>query len=1005
MDDINGPANINNTSCTENTQKISDSLNDYTSTLQLSLFPPATQFQNTTRRQRSFKPRHSVQNFLLLWLDSSFDESNNDCVISVAELRRFVNIIKIFRDVNQCVDFLTELQYEKAFMIVSDSLGQFLVPLIHDVPQLNSVYVFCRNESNCEQWEKNWSKVKGFFTQVTHICELLQKAIRECDRNSISISIVSTNDALTKNLDQLDQSFMYTGICKEILLDIKYDEQSINNLATYCRSHYTDNDPELNKINKFEQEYHLNSPIWWYTSEWFLYSMLNRALRTQEVDTIINFGIFMRDLHQHIKKLYSEQFASHTAQVFTVYRGQGMLNMDFEKLLKTKDGLISFNNFLSTSIDPNVSFAFAESNQTDSNMTGVLFVITIDTSISSIPFAAIGNISNYQTEKEILFSMHTIFRIGDIEQIGDNERLWRVKLTLTNDNDKELNALTERIRNELLGSTGWHRMAYLLIQLGEPDKAERIYRVLLDQTSDNDRKGDLYNQLGMIKDSQGDYVEAISSYEKALEIHERKSPKNHFNFAASYNNIAFTYYNMREYSKAISYYEKARRIWQDTLPQNHPNQATSLNNISLLYYALGEFSKAISFSETALKIYQETLPPNHPLLATSYNNIAMVYHKMKDYLKALSFYEQALAVSEKILPPNHPNLGTSYMNIASLYNDMSNYPKACSFFEKALEIEQKVLPQNHPHLANTYGQIGSMYNNMKKYSEALLFYRKGLEIRKKVLPPNHSDLAISYTNIGSVYEKIRDYPKALEYYEKRLEIKRTIHPPNHSDLVISYNKIGFIYEQMGQYSKALEYYEKVLEINQKIYPPNHFNFTESYNNIGMIYCDIGEYSKALSFYKKTLQILEQSFPTDHPHFINVYNNIGTVYHKTEHNSQAIAYFEKALEILQKINPPNDIQLATAYNNIGAVYMNMREYSKVLVLYEKALEILRKVLPSDHNLIFVSYNNIGSIHETMEEYSKALYWYKRAFEIAQRTLSPDHPHLENIRKKVERLEYC
>ena len=89
--------------------------------------------------------------------------------------------------------------------------------------------------------------------------------------------------------------------------------------------------------------------------------MLNRALRTLEGDTIINMGFFIRDLHQQIQELYQKQVGSLSCgKSFTVYRGQGLLKTDFEKLVKTKGGLMSFNNFLSTSTKREVSLVFAK---------------------------------------------------------------------------------------------------------------------------------------------------------------------------------------------------------------------------------------------------------------------------------------------------------------------------------------------------------------------------------------------------------------------------------------------------------------------------------------------------------------------------------------------------------------------------------------------------------------------------------------------------------------------
>jgi hypothetical protein len=51
---------------------------------------------------------------------------------------------------------------------------------------------------------------------------------------------------------------------------------------------------------------------------------------------------------------------------------------DFEQMQNTQGGLMSFNNFLSTSLDRAVSHAFAESNQHNPNLIGVLFEINID---------------------------------------------------------------------------------------------------------------------------------------------------------------------------------------------------------------------------------------------------------------------------------------------------------------------------------------------------------------------------------------------------------------------------------------------------------------------------------------------------------------------------------------------------------------------------------------------------------------------------------------------------
>jgi tetratricopeptide (TPR) repeat protein len=559
-----------------------------------------------------------------------------------------------------------------------------------------------------------------------------------------------------------------------------------------------DNEGELNNVKKFERKYRTETPIWWYTCECFLYPMLNRGLRLMDANIIIKMGFFIGDLHRQIEQLHKEQFAD-SHKNFTVYRGQGMSKVDFQQLTKTKGGLLSFNNFLSTSKDQEVSLDFARRALPNHDMVGVLFVMAIDPSKSTTPFASITDVSYFkEKEEEVLFAMHTVFRIGEITPMGENHRLVRVELTLTSDNDPDLRRLTDRIREETFpDSSGWYRLGSVLLKMGQAEKAQQVYEILLEQETEQSAKAYLYHQLGWTKKNQGEYQEAITFYEKALQIKEKSLPPNHPDLASYYNNIGEVYHNMGDYSKALSSYEKALAIKQQSLPPNHPSLGKSYNNIGAVYDNMGDYSKALSSHEKALEIRQQSLPPNHPDLGASYNNIGAVYDNMGDYSKALSSHEKALEIRQQSLPPNHPSLGGSYNNIGSVYENMGDYSKALSYYEKDLEISQKSLPPTHPDFGSSYNNIGLVYRKLGDYSKALSSYEKALAIKQQSLPPNHPGFGMSYNNIGAVYENMGDYSKALSSYEKALAIQQQSLPPNHPDLGGSYNNIGSVYQNMG----------------------------------------------------------------------------------------------------------------------------------------------------------------------------------------------------------------
>jgi tetratricopeptide (TPR) repeat protein len=455
------------------------------------------------------------------------------------------------------------------------------------------------------------------------------------------------------------------------------------------------------------------------------------------VDIIIKMGFFIADLHRHIEQLHNEQF---DGGIFTVYRGQGMTKNELETMTKTKGGLLSFNCFLSTSKDRTVSLSFAESNVSNPDRIGILFVMTIDSTKSTTPFASVINVSYFHSEDEVLFSMHTVFRICDIKPMGENQRLFQVDLILTSDDDKDLRLLTNHIREETKGSTGWDQLGGLLLRMGQAEKAQQVYEILLKQTTEESAKVRIYNQLGAVKYDLGEYNEVIIFHEKSIAVQQQSLPLDHLDFSKSYNSMGMAYRSMGEYSKALSYYEKAFEISQKALPFHHPDLARSYNNIGMVYRNMGEYLKALSFHEKGLEILQKLYPPNHPGLAKSYNYIGLVYCNMREYSKALSYFEKALEIWQQSLPPNHPDLAKSRNNIGSVYYGMGEYFKALSFHEKAVEIWQKSFLLNHPRLAYSYDNIGSVYYNMAEYSKARSFYERAVEIGQQSLPTNHPEL-------------------------------------------------------------------------------------------------------------------------------------------------------------------------------------------------------------------------------------------------------------------------
>ena len=388
---------------------------------------------------------------------------------------------------------------------------------------------------------------------------------------------------------------------------------------------------------------------------------------------------------------------------------------------------------------------------------------------------------------------------------------------------------------------------FVLTYFGDTKTCLMYYQTYIlmgvDSGNDNSENMDIaYNNIGMVYDSQGDYLKALEYHFKVLAISERTLGREGL-IAASYNNIGRTYTNQGNYPKALEYYFKALTICE--------------------------------------RIYDA----DHPKIAVTNFNIGFVYYSLEDYQHALEYYFKGLTRIERALGTEHLKTATSYNNIGAVYDSLEDYPKALEYYFKALNIRKRILGSNHPTIATLYNNIGSVYNSQGDYQHSLEYNFRGLTIIERFLGAEHPETAGSYNNIGLVYYNQGDYTKAFEYYFKALNIRERILGSEHPDTASSYNNIGYVYYNQGDYQHSLEYYLKALTIDLRVFDTNSLRIARDYNNIGLSYHYQMNYSQAFENYQKALDIFERLLGIDHPNTKVVKRNIEAVKEAMAQNSQ------------------------------------------------------------------------------------------------------------------------
>ena len=380
----------------------------------------------------------NVENMIGIWLDSTSNELNGDNEHTIIQLQNTINFVKIFDDAEKCLNFINSIQNEKIFLIISGSLGPTFAPLVKNLTQIDSIYIFCKRRSKHILWSRQYHTIKAVGSNIKFISRCILRDVNQCESDLVRLSIVSDNSPMTINERTL--SYVFTRLIKEMLCNSKYTGKEHKQLVNYCRESYKNIDHELNTIDEFERNYHGTSSIDWYNRRCFLRFMIAKAFRIYDIQLIIKMGYFIRNLQHEIEQIYSQ---ADNCQTLSVYRAQNVSLNELDNFKRSKGYILSFNSFLSATIFEDVSLENARRGQNNCDTVGILFRIQIDSRNCSTPFVCLEENEN----NEILFSLNANFTIDAVQEI--DTRIWKIDLTLVDEDDRYMKQFVDSIQSSI----------------------------------------------------------------------------------------------------------------------------------------------------------------------------------------------------------------------------------------------------------------------------------------------------------------------------------------------------------------------------------------------------------------------------------------------------------------------------------------------------------------------------------------------------------------------------
>lgn len=443
--------------------------------------------------------------------------------------------------------------------------------------------------------------------------------------------------------------------------------------------------------------------------------------------------------------------------------------------------------------------------------------------------------------------------------------------------------------------------------------------------------------------------EAIQAGEEALRIREQVLGVNHFDVAASVNNLAKLHEALGRYLESRPLFAKAVRIVEKAAGKEHPESATMLNNLAMLDYRLGSYKLAEGPLLESLKVRRKLLGTEDPNYAASLNNLGALYSAMGRFRESHKLYLEALEIRERALGKSHPEYAQALNNLAHSCTDLADFGEAERLLREACDTMRRVAGPDHPNYAVCLVNLANHYQFMGQLDRAEELLREAHSVYVSRLGEGHPRVAIGLQTQSDIWLSRGDFVRAEELlrqshaiFEERLGGR---HPTQISCLV----DLAVLFHVSGELARAESLLREARELHLKILGPGHPTYPARLGRLADLWYSMRKLGPAEEYLEEARTRSERVHGRDHPSHAAILLKLGLVYLNTDRVAEAIATLEEARVVLERhLGTEHEItaealsRLATAHEVAG----NTDEASK---LHAEVVRIARITQGTEHVL--------------------------------------------------------
>ncbi len=238
------------------------------------------------------------------------------------------------------------------------------------------------------------------------------------------------------------------------------------------------------------------------------------------------------------------------------------------------------------------------------------------------------------------------------------------------------------------------------------------------------------NNLALIKQDLGRFIEAEALYQRSISVCERMSRPDRL--AQAVNNLAFLYLETDQCAKARRLYARFGADGPDGVDRSGPEFANWLNTRGSVKHCLGEYNEAEALYRQALAVHAKSPAPDDLPALSARNNLALLYEQTRRYEQALALYTEVLTALEGSARTPAAEHAKTLSNMAAVCEALGRHLEAERHIQKSLPLMEQAVGPAHPAVAALLLQYARLLRRLHRNGEAKPLEQRAAAIRAQL---------------------------------------------------------------------------------------------------------------------------------------------------------------------------------------------------------------------------------------------------------------------------------